>query len=100
MAKHFKEIQSLLGNFLLRVTSDRIHAATKGASSMTVEDISRDKSSPNASVIEAQRELADSVAHCLGQMEVADAVGQIVELLRLVSASNLMFACAWLTGGR
>jgi methionyl-tRNA synthetase len=89
LAKHFKEIQSLLGNFLLRVTSDRIHAAIKGASCMTVEDIFRDKSSPNASVIEAHQELADSVALCLGEMEVADAIGQIVELLRLVSAFSL-----------
>jgi methionyl-tRNA synthetase len=71
---------------LLRVTSNRILAAIKGASSMTIEDISRDKSSPNALVIETLQGLPDNVALCLGQMEVADAIGQIVELLRLVSA--------------
>ncbi|KIL58972.1 hypothetical protein M378DRAFT_85745 [Amanita muscaria Koide BX008] len=83
--KYFKEIQSLLGNFLLRVTSDRIKSAIKGASSMTLEDIARDKSSPNAPFVESQRALADKLTTCLDQMEVSDAVEHVVELLRVAN---------------
>ncbi|KAF8622593.1 hypothetical protein AX15_006894 [Amanita polypyramis BW_CC] len=81
--KHLKEIQSLLGNFLLRITSDRIKASIKDhASDITLEDVFRDKSSPNALVIEAVQTLGDNVTSRLEQKEVADAMEQIVELLR------------------
>ncbi|PFH48978.1 hypothetical protein AMATHDRAFT_148665 [Amanita thiersii Skay4041] len=80
--KHFKEIQSLLGNFLLRITSDRFVAATQGASPLTLDDVLRDKSSPNAPVVEAHRALADKLASSLKRKEVADAIECVVELLR------------------
>ncbi|KAF8627945.1 hypothetical protein AX17_006098 [Amanita inopinata Kibby_2008] len=80
--KHFKEIQSLLGNLLLRITSNRIKAAAEGASQLTLDDVLKDKSSPNALIVELQRALAHDVASSLDQMEIADAVARVVDLLR------------------
>ncbi|KAK2465853.1 hypothetical protein APHAL10511_001494 [Amanita phalloides] len=81
--KHSKEIQSLLGNFLLRITSKRIQDAMTGAPpDLTLEDVSRDATSPNSSVIEALHSLADDAGSRLEQMEVADAIEQIVDILR------------------
>lgn len=88
LKKHFKEIQALLGNTLLRITSKRIADNMKGATTPTLDDILRNKTSPHASVIEASQALAANVASLLGQMEVADAVAQVVELLRHVSHAN------------
>ena len=88
LKKHFKEIQAFLGNTLLRITSKRIEDNVKGATILTLDDILQDKTSPHTSVIEASQALAENVASFLGQMEVADAMAQIVELLRQVSHAN------------
>ena len=88
LKKHFREIQAFLGNTLLRITSKRIDGNMKGATILTLDDILQDKASPHASVIEASQALAEKVAGFLGQMEVADAMAQIVDLLRQVSYAN------------
>ena len=88
LKKHFKEIQAFLGNTLLRITSKCIEDNMKGATILTLDDILQDKTSPHTSVIEASQALAENVASFFGQMEVADAMAQIVELLRQVSHTN------------
>ncbi len=60
----------------------------KGASALTLDDILRDKTSPNASIIEASRALAENMANLLEQMEVADAIARVVELLRQASCAR------------
>ncbi|KAF8334830.1 tRNA synthetases class I (M)-domain-containing protein [Amanita rubescens] len=78
LKKHFKEIRAFLGNTLLRITSERIKDNMKGASVLTLEDILRDTTSPNASIIEASQALAENMASLLEQMEVADAIARVV----------------------
>lgn len=59
----------------------------KGASTLTLEDILRDKTSANASIIEASQALAENMASLLEQMEVAEAITRAVDLLRQVSSA-------------
>lgn len=56
-----------------------------GASAVSLQDIYEDRMSPNRALIEAQRELPSKVADCMAAMEVSDAIGLVVDHLRLVS---------------
>jgi methionyl-tRNA synthetase len=82
--KYKHEIQAYVGNSLLRITSDRIMARVQGAKPRTLAEIYKDKESPNHQVIAAHLRLAENVERCLREMEVAEALQHIVDLLKLV----------------
>lgn len=87
LKKHVDELQSYVGNFLLRATSDRMAAQIAGTELRTVDAVFADSSfdnSLNREVIAAQRALAGRVGECLKGMEVAEGLQYIVDLLKQV----------------
>ncbi|KAF9463674.1 tRNA synthetases class I (M)-domain-containing protein [Collybia nuda] len=83
--KHNKELQSLLGNFFLRVTSKTIHTRMASAPPISIQEVYSEASSPNRALIDAQRALPENVRVSMDSMEVSDALGSIIDLLRLAN---------------
>lgn len=84
LEKHDREIQSLLGNYFLRITSQAIQARMDGVSPVSLQKIYEDTASPNHVLLQATRSLPNKVRRAIDAMEMADALGAIVDVLRLV----------------
>ena len=91
--KHHKEIQSLLGNFFLRITSQTIQMRMAGAPHLSLEEIYADEASLALirTLIQATRELPEKVKRYMDALEMADALGAVMELLRLVCFAFSMY---------
>ncbi|EAU82630.2 methionine-tRNA synthetase [Coprinopsis cinerea okayama7 len=82
LEKHSKELQSLLGNYLLRITSARITAAAAAGYEQQSE------ASPHALNLELAREvdaLPRRVQELMNNLEVADALSSILDVLKLAN---------------
>ncbi|RDB20211.1 Methionine--tRNA ligase, mitochondrial [Hypsizygus marmoreus] len=85
LEKHDREIQSLLGNYFLRITSPTIQARMAGAQPRSLQQIHDDPTSPNRELIQTQRDLPRKVQTYMDAMEVGEALGAIVDVLRLAN---------------
>lgn len=101
LTKHSKELQSLLGNYFLRVTSERISAVAQRASSPlpTLTSIANcqpaatesnasetiEEPNPNRSLLLSARALPTQVQKALDNLEVGEALEEIIALLRLAN---------------
>jgi methionyl-tRNA synthetase len=84
LEKHSKELQSLLGNYLLRVTSARITATAAAG----FEDFQAGDVPSHPSNLELAREteaLPARVKELMDNLELADALSAILDVLKLVS---------------
>ena len=89
LKKYKEEIQSYIGNFLLRVTSDAMTKRIEGAPHRSLAEVFKsvlDTSTrnPNQDMIRMQLALPHKVESCLRDHEVGDALQNIVDLLRQV----------------
>jgi hypothetical protein len=97
LLKHSAEIQSYLGNFYLRITSNKMAGLVTSANPRSRQDIFEscllDNSvlQPFKNVIDQQGSLAPDVQQCLDRLQVADALHLIVELLRMVRPPQQYF---------
>ncbi|KIK04936.1 hypothetical protein K443DRAFT_4289 [Laccaria amethystina LaAM-08-1] len=101
LTKHSKELQSLLGNYFLRVSSKSISAAAQRASSPLPTLISIASSetvapasnapetiedpNPNRTLLLSARALPTQVQKALDNLEVGEALDEIIALLRLAN---------------
>jgi hypothetical protein len=85
--KHRKEIQSLLGNLFLRITSVTIQTRILGVPAPTLAEIHKDEveGSPNRLLLCVLLELPDRFKANMDKLEVSDALAAIINILRLVS---------------
>ncbi len=77
VAKHDKELQALLGNLFMRITSSAITSRMATESSLSNNELF-------APLAKATEDLPSVVAGFLDQMEVADALESIMDMLRIV----------------
>ncbi|KAF5369690.1 hypothetical protein D9615_010166 [Tricholomella constricta] len=97
LEKHDREIQSLLGNFLLRSTSPKIASRASGAQPLTLQAIfgeqqlrrapseESESESPILALLTTTRQLPSKVHAAMESMEVGDALGEVIELLRVAN---------------
>ncbi|TFK37039.1 tRNA synthetases class I (M)-domain-containing protein [Crucibulum laeve] len=85
LTKHSKELQSLLGNYFMRVTSKRLLATLSSAAPVSLADIAADSDSPNATLLTAARTLSSGVQTSFERLELSEALEKIIELLRLAN---------------
>jgi len=89
LAKHDKQLQTLLGNLFLRITSPTISAVVSSpecASAASTEALTLFKP-----LRDARLGLSDAVSECMDNLEVADALDHVVILLELVRSSTQHF---------
>ncbi|KAK7036436.1 methionyl-tRNA synthetase [Paramarasmius palmivorus] len=86
VSKHDKEIQALLGNFFMRITSRKISSLVNEAiaSGLNVNDADPNVKDTYRALEQATRALPAKVAEKLDTLELADAIDEIVEVLKLV----------------
>ena len=84
--KHRKEIQSLLGNLFLRITSIAIQTRILSVQPRTLAEISKDEveGSPNRLLLNSLFELPDKFKTSMDNLEVSDALKLIIDVLRMV----------------
>jgi methionyl-tRNA synthetase len=89
--KHSREIQSLLGNYFLRVTSSKLFKGAVGAGEKSIKEIYEhyrkkgDRMSKSlVHLIDTQRTTPAQVKHQMEQLEVAEALRSLVTLLQAV----------------
>jgi methionyl-tRNA synthetase len=84
--KHRKEIQSLLGNLFLRITSATIQTRILGVPTRTLAEIHKNEveGSPNRLLLSALLELPNKFKASMDDLEVSDALAAIIDILRLV----------------
>lgn len=101
LEKHSNEIQSLLGNYVLRVTSKKLFKSLDGTQEMSIKQIYQhykkqddSKSKSLVDLIDTQRTTPARVKHGIENLEIAEAVRALVLLLRevrLISRSSWYF---------
>ncbi|XP_006456109.1 hypothetical protein AGABI2DRAFT_210873 [Agaricus bisporus var. bisporus H97] len=89
LEKHSNEIQSLLGNYVLRVTSKKLFKSLDGTQEMSIKQIYQhykkqddSKSKSLVDLIDTQRTTPARVKHGIENLEIAEAVRALVLLLR------------------
>ncbi|KAG5650182.1 hypothetical protein H0H81_000404 [Sphagnurus paluster] len=90
LEKHDREIQSLLGNFLLRATSPKIAARAAGAEPVSLQAVfdaqqSAQTPGPILALMTANRQLPEKLRLAMEGMELGDALGEVVEVLRVAN---------------
>lgn len=96
LEKHSKELQSLVGNYLLRVASARITAtAAKGREQLpTVGKLGEPLHPLNAELALAAAALPSKVKQKMDNLEVAEALIATLDVLKLVRVPTLLFLFA------
>jgi len=86
VSKHDKELQALVGNLFMRVTSATMMSRVKEAlhNPDGAAELSEDLRLAFRELSDASAALAGKVKGNLDEMEVADALDSVVDLLRLV----------------
>jgi len=89
--KYDYEIQSYVGNFFLRITSDKIMSLVMSAKPRTSNHVFQDPSNnhssdPNRDVVSALLNLGETVKFKLQNMEMGEALQEIVDVLKLANA--------------
>lgn len=91
LEKHSREIQSLLGNYFLRVTSRKIVARAATAPHLSLQEIRRKYEGVNdefskalVQLMDLQRETPKKVRQEMENLEVAEALQHLIELMRVV----------------
>jgi methionyl-tRNA synthetase len=89
--KHHKEIQSMLGNLFLRITSQKIQDRLVGVSSRTLQEIHQDEAEGSSIriLMDALLELPDEFKASMDDLEVSDALAMVIGVLHLASTPNL-----------
>jgi len=92
LVKYDSEIQSYVGNFFLRVTSAKIMSRVMGLEPRTLDQVFQESSKnptddPNRDVISALLSLAEAVSAKLQNMEVGEALQEIVKVLKLANTA-------------
>lgn len=95
LEKHGKELQSLVGNYLLRVVSEKIaKAAERGrVGSGEAEGPYVFQHEANAELVREVGALPRKVGECMERLEVAEAVEGVVDVLKLVRISLSFSSC-------
>jgi methionyl-tRNA synthetase len=97
--KHSKEIQSLLGNLFLRITSRKILSRLVGAPPRTFEEIHKAEPewSLNRLLLDTLLDLPEKFKSSMDDLDVSNALALIVDVLRLVLFSYYRFLSSVLT---
>jgi methionyl-tRNA synthetase len=87
LEKHNKEIQSLLGNLFLRITSEKIQSRLERRP-IRLREIYEYKTLPFCVLlIDALRRMLEMFRECMNAFELGDALGGIIDVLRMVKFS-------------
>jgi hypothetical protein len=91
--KYDYEIQSYIGNFFLRITSDKMMSLVTPVEPRTLSQIFQDPSNNlnNRDLISALSNLGETVKSKLQNMEMGEALQEIVDVLKLVRTSRFPF---------
>jgi len=94
LEKHSHEIQSLLGNYFLRVTSPKLVERALAAHPLSLDEIQETQqgqfSKALIQLISLQRETAKRVGEKMQNLEVSEALRHLVELMYLVCRSSTL----------
>ncbi|KAG6867932.1 hypothetical protein C0993_009414 [Termitomyces sp. T159_Od127] len=87
LEKHNREIQSQLGNLLMRITSAKIAKRAETAHPLTISSIRAElqKESPILALLDATKFLPSKVHSLMEQLELGDALDAIMEVLRVAN---------------
>jgi methionyl-tRNA synthetase len=95
LEKHSREIQSMLGNYFLRVTSPKLVERAASTPHLSLKKIrehykGRDDELSTALIqlMDLQRATPNKVRQEIENLEVADALQHLIELMRVVRSSN------------
>jgi methionyl-tRNA synthetase len=82
--KHRAEIVAYIGNFFMRITSNKIVTNVEKARARSLQDVFDElpNDDPNKITIAMKNALPDKVASCLARLEVANALQEIVDVLK------------------
>ncbi|KAG5640555.1 hypothetical protein DXG03_008118 [Asterophora parasitica] len=83
LEKHDREIQSLLGNFLLRATSPKIASRAAGVQPVSLQAIH--PSPPILALLTATKQLPPKLRSAMESLELGDALGEVIDLLRVAN---------------
>jgi len=94
LEKHRHEIQSLLGNYFLRVTSPKLVERALAAHPLSLDEIQEAQqgqfSKALIQLISLQRDTAKKVGEKMQNLEVSEALRHLVELMHLVCRSSTL----------
>jgi len=94
LEKHSHEIQSLLGNYFLRVTSPKLIERALAAHPLSLDEIQETQegqfSEALVQLISLQRETAKRVGEKMQNLEVSEALRHLVGLMHLVCGSSTL----------
>ncbi|KAG5731989.1 hypothetical protein E4T56_gene18290 [Termitomyces sp. T112] len=87
LEKHDREIQSRLGNLLMRITSTKIAERANTAPHLTISSIRAElrNESPILALLDATKSMPSKVHLLMEQLELGDALNEIMEVLRLAN---------------
>lgn len=94
LEKHSYEIQSLLGNYFLRVTSPKLVQRALAAHPLSLDEIQETHegqfSKALVQLISLQRETAKRAGEKMQNLEVSEALRHLVELMHVVCRSSTL----------
>jgi methionyl-tRNA synthetase len=86
--KHVKEVQSQLGNYFLRITSPKLAARAKEASSFPGSPLHP----LNAELKQMAQSLPERIKERMDTLEAGEALNEIMSVLKVVSLIHVPFA--------